>query len=120
MKRPGNGYLILGTERSSPDCQRVRDSIETALREAGHQPWTGDGFPACVVLDPHARKFHWFEAGYWCGAGVPLITVGTSRPGKGHREAIVRLGGWLISAERVAQLPAVLAQLRLQVLQQVT
>jgi hypothetical protein len=71
------------------------------------RPDKDNGRPALVVLDTHATKANWFEAGYWVGAGVPLFVIGGPTPfKKRHIEAVNRLGGWMVGVTSVADLLA--------------
>jgi hypothetical protein len=105
---PGKGYVVL-----CPDTGHTPTGpeVEAALDALGVARWEGNGFPAVVVFGHRSDKGSWFEAGYWAGAGVPLVYLSAGYGRSARRGHLVqRFRGWSV-ADGLAGLPAVLARL---------
>ena len=100
MKPHGFILLMPGEGTFFPQAE-----VYATLRRAGFAPWDGDGRPLLVVLETHAPKHQWFEAGFFTGAGVPLFGLGAGTQfRKRHSEILSRLGGWLVQVATPADL----------------
>jgi hypothetical protein len=66
-----------------------------------------------VIFGHRSDKGSWFEAGYWAGAGVPLVYLGAGHGRSARRGHLVqRFRGWNV-ADGLGRLPDVLARLGL-------
>jgi hypothetical protein len=107
-----SGYVVLAPDEKIGPGHRMptRAEVEEALAALGLGPWGGDGFPALVVLTPQATKGDYFEAGYWGGAGVPLVFLGGGHAAARRGRLVRRFGGWRAAAG-LGDLPALVHHL---------
>jgi len=103
-----HGFLLFMPTTGTPISEK---EVYQALRNTGFCHNDGNGNPLFIVLESHAPKHQWFEAGYWAGARVPLFALGHGRIFRHrHQEAMGKIGGWAIEVTSTADLIAAIAR----------
>lgn len=106
-----HGFLLLST---GDESIANATHLYTRLRNAGFSPFDGNGRPIFVILDTGASKAQWFQAGFWAGAGVPLIAMGRGRFRGRQKDAISRRGGWTIEVNTADEVVDAIARRELK------
>lgn len=91
-----NGFLILAP---ATGVQPSAAEIAAALEAHGLERWNGNGPPAFAVFHCQGNKGDHFEAGYWAGAGVPVVMLGGGAKLRNRKQIVHRFGAWTVGKD---------------------